>query len=293
MTDLYLVIGFGLVSTAILALSTVALSLQYGVTNLPNFAHGEIMTIGAYAAFVMQGRIDNLGLEALAAIVAGAILAWSMNRAVIQPFVRRGARPLILFVLTIGISIVVQNAILLFFGGSDQAYVLPYSPPNDIGPLLLTGRDETIIISAVVVMVGLHLLLRYTKFGKAQRAVSDSPELARVSGINANRVIELTWLLAGAIAGFSGFVLAASIGSFSPTLGFQFLLVVFAAAIVGGIGQPYGAMLGALLIGMSTEISALYIASDYKNVVAFGLLIVMLLVRPGGIITTKLRNVTE
>ena len=293
MSDFYLVLGFGLVTTAILALSTVALSLQYGVTNIPNFAHGEIMTIGAYAAFTMQGRVDNLLLEGLAAVVTGAALAWLMNRALIQPFIRAHAKPLILFVLTIAISIVVQNTILLFYGGSDQAFVLPYSAPNNVGPISLTGRNEMIIVSALLVMLALHLLLRYTKFGKAQRAVSDSPELARVSGINSGRIIELTWLLAGGIAGFSGFVLAVSVGSFSPTLGFQFLLVVFAAAIVGGIGQPYGAMLGALLIGMSTEISALYIASDYKNVVAFGLLIVMLLVRPGGIVSTKLRNVTE
>jgi branched-subunit amino acid ABC-type transport system permease component len=293
MSDFYLVVGFGLVTTAILALSTVALSLQYGVTNIPNFAHGEIMTVGAYAAFTMQGRINNLFLEGLVAVVMGAAVAWLMNRTIIQPFLRAHAKPLILFVLTIAISIVVQNAILLFYGGSDEAYVLPYSAPNTVGPLLLTGRNEMIIVSAVVIMVALHLLLRYTKFGKAQRAVSDSPELARISGINSGRIIELTWLLAGAIAGFSGFVLAMSVGAFSPTLGFQFLLVVFAAAIVGGIGQPYGAMLGALLIGMSTEVSALYIASDYKNVVAFGLLIVMLLVRPGGIVSTKLRNVTE
>jgi branched-subunit amino acid ABC-type transport system permease component len=136
-------------------------------------------------------------------------------------------------------------------------------------------------------------MLRYTKFGKAQRAVSDSPELARVRGIDADRVVEVTWIFAGAIAGLTGFVLAASVGSFGPNLGMQFLLVVFAAAIVGGIGQPYGAMLGALLIGLAMEISALYIASDYKEAVAFGVLILMLLVRPGGLIPTKIRNAVE
>jgi branched-subunit amino acid ABC-type transport system permease component len=292
MSEFYLAVGFGLVTAAFLALSTVALSLQYGVSNIPNFAHGELMTIGAYAAFVMQTRIDNLVLEALAAAAAGGVLGWCINRGVIQPFTRAGAKPVILFVLTIAVSIVVQNAVLLIFGGGDQAFVLPYSAPMHVGPLLLTGRDELIIVSSLVILLALHLLLRYTTFGKALRAVSDSPELARVSGINAGRVIELTWLLAGAIAGFAGFVLAASVGSFGPTVGFQFLLVVFAAAIVGGIGRPYGAMLGALLVGLSTEISALYLASEYKNVVAFALLIVTLLVRPGGIAPTKVRELT-
>jgi len=293
MHDLFLAVGFGLITASILALSTVALSLQYGVTNIPNFAHGEMMAVGAYAAYVVQGWINNLALEAIAAIALGAIMGWMMNWAVLQPFTRSHARPLTLFVLTIAVSIVVQNLILLFFGGANVAYVLPNSAPHNIGPLLLTDRDLQIMASAVIVMLGLHVLLRYTKFGKSQRAVSDSPELARVTGIDSDRIIGLTWLLAGGIAGFSGFILAASVGSFSPTVGFQYLLVVFAAAIVGGIGQPYGAMLGALLVGLATEVSALYVASDYKLAVAFGLLILTMLVRPRGIIQTKLRNVVE
>lgn len=293
MHDLFLAVGFGLITASILALSTVALSLQYGVTNIPNFAHGEMMAVGAYAAYVVQGWINNLALEAIAAIALGAIMGWMMNWVVLQPFTRSHARPLTLFVLTIAVSIVVQNLILLFFGGANVAYVLPNSAPHNIGPLLLTDRDLQIMASAVIVMLGLHVLLRYTKFGKSQRAVSDSPELARVTGIDSDRIIGLTWLLAGGIAGFSGFILAASVGSFSPTVGFQYLLVVFAAAIVGGIGQPYGAMLGALLVGLATEVSALYVASDYKLAVAFGLLILTMLVRPRGIIQTKLRNVVE
>jgi branched-subunit amino acid ABC-type transport system permease component len=293
MNDFLLAVGFGLVTASILAMATVALSLQYGVTNVPNFAHGEFMTIGAYSAYVAQNQVHNVVLEALFATAIGGVAGWLMNRLIMRPFTRAGARPLILFVLTIAVSIILQNAILFYFHGSNVVYTLPPSAPIWVGPFLLTGRDLMTIGGALAVMFLLHLMLRYTKFGKAQRAVSDSPELARVRGIDADRVVEVTWIFAGAIAGLTGFVLAASVGSFGPNLGMQFLLVVFAAAIVGGIGQPYGAMLGALLIGLAMEISALYIASDYKEAVAFGVLILMLLVRPGGLIPTKIRNAVE
>jgi branched-subunit amino acid ABC-type transport system permease component len=140
-------------------------------------------------------------------------------------------------------------------------------------------------------MLLVHLVLRYTKFGKAQRAVADSRELARVTGIDAARVVRITWLWAGAMGGLAGFVLGVSVGSLTPTLGNTFLLVIFSAAIVGGISKPYGSMIGALVIGMSMEISALYIPADYKPVVAFAFLIVTLLLRPNGLFPT-LRGAT-
>ena len=132
-------------------------------------------------------------------------------------------------------------------------------------------------------MAAVHVLLKYTKFGKAQRAVADSRDLARVTGINSERIIRLTWLIDGVIAGFAGFLLGISSGTLSPTLGQGYLLVIFAAAILGGIGKPYGAMAGALVIGLAMEISALYIPASYKEAVAFGLLILTLLARPNGI----------
>jgi branched-subunit amino acid ABC-type transport system permease component len=132
-----------------------------------------------------------------------------------------------------------------------------------------------------------HLLLRYTYFGRAQRAVAENLALARASGINAARVINRTWLLTGSLAGLAGYVLGISTGGLYPAMGFQFLLVVFAAAILGGIGQPYGAMAGALVVGVTMEVSALYISSDYKTVIAFGLLIAALLVRPQGLVAAR------
>lgn len=287
MHDFLISVGFGLVTASILALSAVALSMQYAVSKFPNFAHGEFMTVGAYGAYVAQGWAHNVFVEALAATLAGGALGFVMNWAVLQPFIRKGVRPLTLFVLTIAVSIIVQSSMLFIFGGSNVAYLIPPTPQYNIGPFLLTGQDLTIIGAAIIAMLIVHVLLRYTKFGKAQRAVADNRDLARVTGINTGRVIVLTWMLAGLIAGFAGFVLAVSVSSFGPTLGFTFLVVTFAAAVVGEIGKIYGAMLGAVLVGVAMEVSALYIAADYKTAVAFGLLMVTLLFRPQGLFTRK------
>ncbi len=284
MRDLLLGIGFGLISAATLSLSAVALSLQYSVTSVPNFAHGELMTVGAYAAYVMQQHTHSVPLELLAAIGAGGLLAYLINGFVLQPYSRRGANTVTLFVLTIVVSFVVQALLELFFGGANVSFALNSDTAFAVGPFLFTTQNLIVIGVALLIMALLHALLMYTPFGKSQRAVADSLELARYCGINAARVVRLTWSLAGAIAGLAGWVLAASIGSFGPGLGYSFLLPTFAAAVVGGIGRPYGAMLGALVVGIATEVSALYILPDYKESIAFGLLIITLLFRPNGLL---------
>lgn len=276
-------VGFGLVTAAILALATVPLSLQMSVARVPNFAHGELLTAGAYAAYVVNQQGGNIYEDALAAAAAGGIVGYLMNALLLQPFARRKPRLLILFILTIAVSLIVQNIILLIFTGNSLAYQLPISAPHHIGPFLLTGLNLFSIAAAVVVMLAVHLLLKYTKFGKAQRAVADSRDLAQVTGINAEMVIQFTWLIDGIVAGFAGLLLGIASGTLTPTLGQGYLLVIFAAAILGGIGRPYGAMVGALIIGLAMEISALYIPAAYKEVVAFALLILTLLLRPSGI----------
>lgn len=286
MHDLLLAFGFGLVTASIIALATVALSLQYSVTDIPNFAHGELMTVGAYGAYLTQHYTDNLIIAGIVAAALSAGLALILNTALLQPFARSGAKRLTLFIVTIAFGLIMQNVLLLIFGGSSIAYSLPASPPEAIGPLLLTQRDVAVIVVGALAMLGVHVLLKYTKFGVAQRAVSDSRTLARITGINVSFVIRMTWLISGAMAGVAGFVLGATVGTLTPTLGYTFLLVIFAAAIVGGIGKPYGAMAGALVIGVAMEVAALYIPANYKEVVAFLILIGVLLVRPQGIFAT-------
>lgn len=287
MHALTLGIGFGLVTAAVLAISAVGLSLQFSVTNFPNFAHGELMTIGAYGSLTTYKITHNAIVACVASIVAGALAGALMNRVVFVPFRRRKTVGLTLFVLTIGISLVLQNGVLWLYGS--QTVRLPFGggAPHHLGPFLLTTDQLMVIAGAIVIMLGVHLLLNYTLFGKAQRAVAESPTLAEASGVSSERVINSTWFLTGGLAGLSGFILALTTGSLTPTLGFNFLLIVFAAAILGGIGQPYGAMAGALVVGVAMEVAAVYIRADYKTTVAFALLILALILRPQGLIPAK------
>lgn len=293
METILLGIGFGLVTGAILALSAVSFTLQYAVSSIPNLAHGELLTYGAYAAYVATRATHNLFIAALAAAVTGGVVAWAMNAGMIEPFVRARIKNIVIFIATLGASLVLQNVILLIFGGANVAYVLPQTESHQVGPFIWTGRDEAIMISAFVVMLLLYLMLQYTKFGKSLRAVSESRELARVSGIDAHRVVQLTWFLAGLVAGFAGFILAVSVGTLVPSFGFTFLLVTVTAAVAGGLGKPYGAMAAAMVLGLAMEISAFYVDAAYKLLIAFGMLVVVLLFRPDGLFSSKVGGVFE
>lgn len=280
-------VGYGLVTSSVIALSAVALSLQWKVSNIPNFAHGEFLTVGAYGAMVAQVFTNNLAVDAAFGIALSAAVAAASNIAFIEPFLRRKANITTLFVVTIGISLIVQNVITLAFGAQVQTYSMGLQQLQHVGPFLWTTPEILVMAAAGGVMLGLHLLLQYTSFGRALRAVADDRQLARACGIDTGRVVNLTWLLAGGIAGLGGFTLAASSGSFDPGMGFGFLLVTFAAAVIGGIGRPYGAMGGALIVGIATEVSAAYLSSGYKQVIAVSLLILFLLIRPAGLFSRE------
>jgi branched-subunit amino acid ABC-type transport system permease component len=282
---LFLGIGFGLVTASVLAISAVALTLQFSDTDVPNFSHGELMTIGAYTALEVQTFTSNLVVGALLAAASGAVLAFILSL-LLGRFARAGAKRFVLFVITIAYGLLLQNVYQIVWGVDTRAYNLPLSEVHHVGPMILTGRQLAIIAIAVVAMVSVHVMLRYTKFGKAQRAVADNKELARVAGISVGRVVTITWLIAGSMAGLAGFILGMTVGAITPTLGFDFLLTVFAAVIIGGLGKPYGAMAGALIIGLVTEVSALYIDDDYTTVLAFAILLLALAFRPQGLVAT-------
>jgi branched-subunit amino acid ABC-type transport system permease component len=282
---LFLGVGFGLVTASVLAISAVALTLQFSVTDVPNFSHGELMTIGAYTALEVQRFTSNLVVGALLAAASGAILALILNL-VLGRFIRAGAKRFVLFVITIAYGLLLQNLYQLAWGVDTRAYNLPLSQVHHVGPMILTGRQLAIIAIAVLAMLSIHVMLNYTKFGKAQRAVADNKDLARVTGISVARVVTITWLIAGSMAGVAGFVLGMTVGAITPTLGFNFLLTVFAAVIIGGLGKPYGAMAGALIIGLVTEVSALYVNPDYTTLLAFVILLLALAFRPQGLVAT-------
>jgi branched-subunit amino acid ABC-type transport system permease component len=279
-------LGFGIVSAALIALSAVAMSMQFGVTKHPNFAHGEFLTVSAFTMVEMQKISQNLFLDAAAGICVSAALAWAINKTILRPFRRVVKRLVIMLIITAAVSQIIEAILAVVFGTNYVVLGVPNQTGRHIGPFVWTPIDMVIIALAIAVVGGLHFLLRYTSFGKAQRAVADDIDLARVVGINAASVISRTWLLTGAVAGLAGAALAVTIGTFSNLLGFSFLLVTFAAVIVGGVGKMYGAVVGSLIVGIITELSGYYLSSGYKQVIALCVLIAVLLVRPNGLFTT-------
>ncbi len=281
-------IGFGLVTASILALASVGLTLQFGVTNYINFAYGELLTFGAYFTWLANSRF---GWNIWAALLVGALLTGGigilLNVFVMRPFIRRDYPVLFMLVITFGLSLILSNVILAIWGADFRRYQVPPDTQYNIGPFLLTGQQLVIIAIAVVAMLAIHALLNYTKLGKAMRAMSDNPTLARNCGINTELVTNFTWFLSGILGGVAGVVLAMNISSFQPAFGGDFLFVIFAAVILGGIGRPYGAMAGAVVIGLVTEIAAVPLNSAYKNDAAFAILVLVLLFRPTGIFTSE------
>lgn len=285
---LLLSFGFGLITASILAIAAVGLSLQFGITNYINFAYGDLLTFGVYVAFVVNQRFGlNIWIGLVLAVIATAILAWLINLFILRPFTNRGTSPIIMLVVTLGVSLILQNVIQAIFSSQFQNFNVNTGTPLSLGPFLFTPLQLGIIGLAIVTMLGIHILLRYTRLGKAMRAVSDSPELARISGINTRLIVNAVWLIAGGLGGLSGVVLALNTASFTPTVGFGFLFVIFAAVILGGIGHPYGAIVGALIVGIATEMSAAFINSEYKIAIALIILIISLLIRPQGIFASR------
>jgi branched-subunit amino acid ABC-type transport system permease component len=291
--DALLTLGFGIVTAAILALSAVAFTLEYGVTNVANISHGEILTVSAYAAYVVHQRTGNALAAALGAAAAGGLLAVLMYWSVIGPFLRFGASPTVVFIATLGISFMIQNTLVIFFGAANVAYSIDAGAPQHVGPFLLTPLDEEIVISAVAITVALYLIISHTKFGKALRAVSQNRELARVTGINANLVAATTFFLAGTIAGYAGFILAESVGTFNPYFGFSFFLITLTAAVAGGLGRAFGTMVGAVLVGLILQFAAWKLSSSYNLAFAFAVLAIVILFRPRGLFTNARRTVFE
>src|SRR5579859_7621512 len=282
MTTFLISVGIGLATAAILALSAVAFTLEYAVSRVANFAHGELLTIGAYAAYSGQRLFhQNVAAAALLAAAAGLVAGLAMNAGLIEQF--RGRSATTVFIATLGASLVLQNLLEMIYGAANVSYSFTQGGLHHVGPFLWTTSNIEVILSALAVAGLIFVLLQRTKFGKAVRAVSQDRSLARVSGIPARRIIMGTWALAGAVAGFAGFALAATIGTFGPLLGFNFLLLTITATVAGGLGRPYATLGGALIVGLATQIAGTYTSSAYELVFAFLLLVLLMLFRPNGV----------
>lgn len=273
----------GIAVGSIIALAAVGLTLTYGILRLANFAHGDFMTLGAYLTLVAN-TVGNVNIWL--SIVIGAIgtvaamllsekLLWSRMRA-------QRATSTTLIILSIGLALFVRYGIVFVWGGSNQAYNLPISPARDIFGLKVPQNQIVVLGLAVLVILALHYLLQNTKVGKAMRAVADDIDLARVSGINVDRVIIWTWVIAGSVTALGGSMYGL-VTAVRPNMGWFLILPMFASVILGGIGNPYGAIAAALIIGISQEVSTPFLGSQYKQGVALLIMILVLLVRPKGL----------
>lgn len=276
---------FGLVEGSVIAVGSVGLTLSYGVTRFINFAYGEFLTYGAYLAVFIAGGLLGMSLPlpvaAVIAIVLVGGLGVAVSRVFFEPIADRGALPLL--ITSIGVSFILRNALSAWVGVDAQQLPVPLLRPLEIAGIRFTLIELGVFLAALATMAAIHLLLQRTMLGKRMRATSGNRSLAETAGIDTTRVVRQTWFISAAAGGLAGILYAALFSPFRPHVGFGYLIVVFAATLLGGIGRPYGAMLGAFLIGLAMNFGSTYLSANYTRAYAFLILVGVLLARPEGI----------
>lgn len=283
----------GLVLGSIYALGAIGITLTFGILRFANFSHGETMTLGVYFAWSL---VQVTGLHPLVvmpiAMVLTVVTALGIDRVFYKPL--RHAHVIILVMASFGLMLMIRSVIQFFWGVQLKTVLPGIQMPYIIGDFLrIAPKHIMIILGALLLMFVIHFLLTYTKIGKAMRAMADSPELARLTGIDTEKVVMTTWIVGAALACAAGVFLAVDT-HVETQMGFKLLLPMFAAAILGGVGRPYGALVGGLIIGLAEELSSYHwIGTDpllnpgYKAGVAFAIMVGMLLWRPTGLFRGK------
>ena len=279
-------LNFGL----IIALAAVGLSLIYGTTGLVNFAHGELISLGGLLGYLFNVRLGlPFLLAAPLAVVLSAALGGLQDLGLWRPLRKRGTGLIAMLVVTIGLALFVRGLFLYVFGGSTRAYAdYQGQVARDYGPFSLADKDIASIAICTVVLLLFGFMLLRTRIGKATRAVADNPALAASSGIDVERVISVVWVAGAGLAGLAGIMLGLS-QQVSFQMGFQILLLVFAGVTLGGLGTAFGALLGSVVVGVFTQVSTVLVPPELKNAGALVILILILLVRPQGILGRRER----
>ena len=299
-------LGNGLLLGIIISVASVALSLLYGVTRIVNFAHGEIIALGAIATLFFSSPIDyrvlfldkfsplglNFALSCILAVIICGLFGGLLELILFRPLRKGNVGNIAVLVVTIGLSIFIRHLYLLFATGKVQNFPLELQRRQTYLFFDMTPRNVKVLIAGILVMILIGLLLTYTKLGKAMRAVRDSEELSSVSGINSDNIILITWISSSMLAGLAG-VFQAIINDVRWNMGFLILLLIFAGTVLGGIGTSFGAMVGGFIIGILVQVSVglpfMEGHTEAKNAVALGIMIVILLFRPQGIFGQKER----
>jgi branched-chain amino acid transport system permease protein len=298
-------ISDGLVIGSVIALGAVGVTLTYALLRFANFAHGEMLTWGAYLALTFMGFAMALGGQTamrplgpfsfgwpLVAAAAGAALAVAgvallVDWLVFDRLRRRGAA-IVLVMASFGVALAMRNILLFAYGGIPEYYTreiqiaMRLAPRDVLGGLRITPDQMLVLAVAATAVVVLHLFLTRTTTGKAMRATAENPDLARVAGIDTRRIVRLTWAIGGGLAALAG-VMAGLTVQVRPFIGLDLLLPMFAAAILGGIGSFYGAVAGGLIVGLAESFSTPLVGAEYRAASAFAVLILILLLRPTGL----------
>jgi branched-chain amino acid transport system permease protein/neutral amino acid transport system permease protein len=272
---------------SVIAIAAVGFTMQFGITNMINLAYGEVMISSAYVAYHLNQAGISIWVGMVAGALFGAAFSFLLNRLLYGPFQRKGTSHIGMVIVSLAASLMIANVLLPIVGPDSVSYQVDQGRLIRIGSIALTIDQIVIIGIAVVLMLAVHALLTYTRLGKAMRATAANPTLARNCGIPTQRVIDGVWLITGTLCGMAGVVAALNSDSFAVANGAGFLITVLAAAVLGGAGQPYGAMIGAVLIGMITELSAAAWSPEYKEVVAFGVLVLVMVLRPQGLLAKR------
>src|SRR5664280_2034796 len=268
--------GFGLITAAVLAIATVGFTMQFAVTNVLNLAYGSVMINSAFVSYYLNVH----GLNAWVTLVG----------AIFTPFQRRNLAPITVVIVALGVDLIGTFGLQAIVGGNYVSFRQSPGAEYHFLGMILSGLQLIILVICAVVLALVHWVLKYTRLGKAMRATSANPNLARNSGVKVQRVISTTWLISGALCGLAGAAFTMNTGVFEATSAQLYIVLLLAAMFLGGPGEPYGAMFGALTIGLSTEISAAYINPQYKEVFAFLVLLGMLTFRPYGIFGSEKTN---
>lgn len=276
---------FGLVEGSVIAVGAVGLTLSYGVTRFINFAYGEFLTYGAYLTVFIAGGLFGLSLPlplaAVLAVVIVGLLGVAVSRVFFEPLSERGALPLL--ITSIGVSFILKNSLQAWVGVTARQLPIPLMRRQEYFGVRLTHLELGVVVAGVVTMLAIHLLLQRTMLGRRMRATSGNRSLAEIAGIDTTRIVRQTWFISAAAGALSGVLYAVLFSPFRPGVGFEYLIVIFAATLLGGIGRPYGAMLGAFCIGLAMNFGSTYLSANYTRAYAFLILVGVLLVRPEGI----------
>ncbi len=315
----------GLVTGSIYALGGIGVTLIFGILRFAHFAHGDLMTLGAFIAFLLMLGLTAMGVTAPiplgfvvlpAAMALTALVSLGIDKGFYAPLRKRGARPITLLIASIGVTLLIQGFVRLFFGTGNWSFFdygetkvmvrLDLSLLGGTRPISFTQPQLLMVLVTVIAIVGLHLFLSRSRLGKGMRAMADNADLAQVSGINTALVVRTTWIIGGALACLAGTMLALDV-QLRPDLAFNIVLPIFAAAIVGGLGQAYGAIAGGFLLGFAEAMAVFnwsqvlrpvesllpegwtlpanlaLVPTEYKLTVAFVILVIVLLARPTGI----------